>query len=105
MHLAPFRQVNVIEISCITPDIPVSYTHLDVYKRQLLVHGTINVSNMEMEAITMKRITEAELAKELRERYIKTPPEDMLSLIHISIKVSKRIKEQASFQHKIFSIF
>ena len=25
----------------------------------------------------MKRITEAELAKELRERYIKTPPEDM----------------------------
>ncbi len=30
-----------------------------------------------MEAITMKRITEAELAKELRERYIKTPPEDM----------------------------
>ena len=43
----------------------------------LLLHGTINVSNMEMEAITMKRITEAELAKELRERYIKTPPEDM----------------------------
>lgn len=25
----------------------------------------------------MKRITEAELAKELREQYMKTPPEDM----------------------------
>ena len=34
---------------------------------------------MEMEAITMKRITEAELAKELREQYIKNPPEGMTS--------------------------
>ncbi len=32
-----------------------------------------------MEAITMKRITEAELAKELREQYIKNPPEGMTS--------------------------
>ena len=34
---------------------------------------------MEMEAITMKRITDAELAKELREQYIKNPPEGMTS--------------------------
>lgn len=32
-----------------------------------------------MEAITIKRITEAELAKELREQYIKNPPEGMTS--------------------------
>ena len=32
-----------------------------------------------MEAITMKRITEAELAKELRKQYIKNPPEGMTS--------------------------
>lgn len=30
-----------------------------------------------MEAVTIKRITEAELAKQLRERYIQTPPEGM----------------------------
>ena len=32
-----------------------------------------------MEAITIKRITEAELAKELQEQYIKNPPEGMTS--------------------------
>jgi len=32
-----------------------------------------------MEAVTIKRITEAELAKELRERYIQEPPEGMTS--------------------------
>lgn len=32
-----------------------------------------------MEAITIKPITEAELAKELRERYTQTPPEGMTS--------------------------
>ena len=32
-----------------------------------------------MEAVTIKRITEAELAKELREQYIKNPPEGMTS--------------------------
>lgn len=45
----------------------------------LLLHDTINVSDTEMEAITMKQITEAELAKELREQYIKHPPEGMTS--------------------------
>ena len=34
---------------------------------------------MRMEAVTIKRITEAELAKELRERYIQEPPEGMTS--------------------------
>lgn len=34
---------------------------------------------MRMEAVTIKRITEAELAKELRERYIQNPPEGMTS--------------------------
>ena len=29
--------------------------------------------------VTIKRITEAELAKELREKYIKNPPEGMTS--------------------------
>ena len=33
----------------------------------------------KMEAITIKRITEAELAKELQEQYIKNPPEGMTS--------------------------
>lgn len=32
-----------------------------------------------MEAVTIKRITETELAKELREQYIKNPPEGMTS--------------------------
>ena len=32
-----------------------------------------------MEAVTIKRITEAELAKELRKQYIKNPPEGMIS--------------------------
>ena len=32
-----------------------------------------------MEAITIKRITEAELAKKLREQHIKNPPEGMTS--------------------------
>lgn len=32
-----------------------------------------------MEMITIKAITEAELAKELREQYIKNPPEGMIS--------------------------
>lgn len=45
----------------------------------LPLHGTINVSDTEMEANTIKRITEAELAKELREQYIKNPPEGMTS--------------------------
>ena len=34
---------------------------------------------MEMETITMKRFTETELAKELRQQYIKNPPEGMTS--------------------------
>lgn len=39
-----------------------------------------------MEVITIKRITEAELAKELRERYIQEPPGGMTSdeVRHIS---------------------
>lgn len=32
-----------------------------------------------METITMKRFTETELAKELRQQYIKNPPEGMTS--------------------------
>ena len=32
-----------------------------------------------MEAATIKRVTEAELAKELREQYMKNPPEGMTS--------------------------
>ncbi len=32
-----------------------------------------------METITIKRITEPELAKELRQQYIKNPPEGMTS--------------------------
>ncbi len=50
-----------------------------LFFHSLLLHGTINVSTIEMEAITIKRITEAELAKELREQYIKNPPEGMTS--------------------------
>ena len=42
-------------------------------------HGTILVSYMRIEADTMKHITEAELAKELRERYMQNPPEGMTS--------------------------
>jgi hypothetical protein len=34
---------------------------------------------MRTEAITIKRITEAELAKKLRAKYIKNPPEGMTS--------------------------
>lgn len=34
---------------------------------------------MEMETITIKRFTETELAKELRQQYIKNPPEGMTS--------------------------
>ena len=45
----------------------------------LSLHDTIIVSDTETEAITIKRITEAELAKELREQYIKNPPEGMTS--------------------------
>ena len=48
-----------------------------LFFHSLLLHGTINVSDTEMEAITIKRVTEAELAKELREQYIKNPPEGM----------------------------
>ena len=32
-----------------------------------------------MEAVTIKRMTEAELAKELRAQYIQNPPEGMTS--------------------------
>ena len=32
-----------------------------------------------MEAATIKRVTEAELAKELRKQYMKNPPEGMTS--------------------------
>lgn len=32
-----------------------------------------------MEAVTIKRITETELAKELRQQYIRNPPEGMTS--------------------------
>ena len=32
-----------------------------------------------MEAVTIKRVTETELAKKLREQYIKNPPEGMTS--------------------------
>ncbi len=48
-----------------------------------LLHGTINVSDTEMEAVTIKRVTAAELAKELRELYIKilnTFPVKLISL-------------------------
>ena len=45
----------------------------------LSLHDTIIVSDIGTEAITIKRITEAELAKELREQYIKNPPEGMTS--------------------------
>ena len=50
-----------------------------LFFHSLLLHGTINVSTIEMESITIKRISEAELAKELREQYIKNPPEGMTS--------------------------
>ena len=45
----------------------------------LSLHDTIIVSNIGTEAITIKRITKAELEKELREQYIKNPPEGMTS--------------------------
>ena len=45
----------------------------------LLLCGIIQVSDTEREAVTIKRVTEAELAKELREQYIKHPPEGMTS--------------------------
>ena len=45
----------------------------------LLLCGIIQVSDTEREAVTIKRVTEAELAKELREQYIKHPPEGMAS--------------------------
>lgn len=50
-----------------------------LFFHSLLLHDTINVSDTEREAITIKRVTEAELAKELREQYIKNPPEGMTS--------------------------
>lgn len=34
---------------------------------------------MKMEAVTIKRVTETELAKELRQQYIQSPPEGMTS--------------------------
>ncbi len=43
----------------------------------LLPHGTIHVSDTEREAGKIKQVTEAELAKELREQYLKNLPEDM----------------------------
>jgi hypothetical protein len=42
-------------------------------------HDTIYVSYIEAEAITIKRVTEAELAKELRIKYIQNPPEGVTS--------------------------
>lgn len=39
----------------------------------------IQLSDTQREAVTIKRITQAELAKELREQYIKHPPEGMTS--------------------------
>ena len=45
----------------------------------LLLCGIIQVSDTEREAVTIKRVTEAEPAKELREQYIKHPPEGMTS--------------------------
>lgn len=45
----------------------------------LLLCDIIQVSDTEREAVTIKRVTEAELAKELREQYIKHPPEGMAS--------------------------
>ena len=45
----------------------------------LLTHDTIKVSDVETEAIHIKRVTEAELAKELREQYMKNPPEGITS--------------------------
>ena len=53
------------------PDVPFFYI--------LRFHDIITISYMRMEAVTIKRITEAELAKELRERYIQEPPEGMTS--------------------------
>ena len=41
--------------------------------------GIIQVSDTEREAVTIKQVTGAELAKELREQYIKHPPEGMTS--------------------------
>ena len=52
---------------------------LFLFFHSLLLHDTINVSVIEMESITIKRITEPELAKELRQQYIKNPPEGMTS--------------------------
>lgn len=40
-------------------------------------HDTMKTVTMRMEALTIKRITEAELAKELRTQYMKNPPEGM----------------------------
>ena len=45
----------------------------------LLPHDTIKVSEAETEAIHIKQVTEAELARELREQYMKNPPEGITS--------------------------
>ena len=42
-------------------------------------HDTISVSDMKWRLVTIKRITEEELAKELRIQYIQNPPEGMTS--------------------------
>ena len=52
---------------------------LFLFFHRLLLRDTINISDTEMEADNIKRITEAELAKELREQYTKNPPEGMTS--------------------------
>lgn len=46
---------------------------------RLLLCGIIQVSETEREAVTIKRVTEAEPAKGLQEQYIKHPPECMTS--------------------------
>jgi hypothetical protein len=50
-----------------------------IFSHILYFYDTIKVSYIRMEAITIEHITEAELAKELRVKYIKNPPDGMTS--------------------------
>lgn len=45
----------------------------------LCFRDTITVLQIRLEAVIIEPITEAELAKELRQRYIQNPPEGMTS--------------------------
>ena len=50
-----------------------------IFSRKLYFYDTIEVSYWRTEAIVIKSIAEAELAKKLRAKYIQNPPEGMTS--------------------------